>query len=242
MSLMASQITSITSVYSTVNSGADERKHHTSASLAFVRGIHWWRVNSRKIFHLMTSSCNGWYLTTMLMLVIRYKEWCILPTQMMTRSISTTWPSLTKHSSKHDAIIKWKNFPRHWPFVRRIHRSQVNSSYKGQWRGALIFSSIYALNKRLNKQPWGRWFETPSRSLWRHCNDRVGPDDTYMMRWKRDCHGSGDDNSWTDDDIFSVGPFVTNSRQPKFKIRGLSLKMHFKCRLRNDGPFVPVSI
>ena len=26
------------------------------------------------------------------------------------------------------------------------------------------------LNKRLNKQPWGSWFETPSRSLWRQCN------------------------------------------------------------------------
>ena len=27
------------------------------------------------------------------------------------------------------------------------------------------------LNKRLNKQSWGWWFETPSRSLWRHCNE-----------------------------------------------------------------------
>ena len=25
-------------------------------------------------------------------------------------------------------------------------------------------------NKRLSKQSWGWWFETPSRSLWRHCN------------------------------------------------------------------------
>ena len=28
------------------------------------------------------------------------------------------------------------------------------------------------LNKRLSKQSWGWWFETPSRPLWRHCNDR----------------------------------------------------------------------
>ena len=28
------------------------------------------------------------------------------------------------------------------------------------------------LTKRLRKQPWGWWFETPSWSLWRHCNDR----------------------------------------------------------------------
>ena len=26
-------------------------------------------------------------------------------------------------------------------------------------------------NKRLSKQPWGWWFETPSWSLWRQCND-----------------------------------------------------------------------
>ena len=40
MSAMASQITSLTIVYSTVYSGADRRKHRSSASLAFVRGIH----------------------------------------------------------------------------------------------------------------------------------------------------------------------------------------------------------
>ena len=40
MSALASQITSLTIVYSTVYSGADQRKHQSSASLAFVRGIH----------------------------------------------------------------------------------------------------------------------------------------------------------------------------------------------------------
>ena len=29
------------------------------------------------------------------------------------------------------------------------------------------------LNKRLSKQSWGWWFETPSRSLWRHCNVKI---------------------------------------------------------------------
>ena len=42
----------------------------------------------------------------------------------------------------HDDVIKWKHFPRYWPFVRGIHRSPVNSSHKGQWRGALMFSLI----------------------------------------------------------------------------------------------------
>ena len=43
----------------------------------------------------------------------------------------------------HDDVIKWKHFPRYWPFVRGIHRSPVNSPHKGQWRGALIFSLIW---------------------------------------------------------------------------------------------------
>ena len=29
------------------------------------------------------------------------------------------------------------------------------------------------LNKRLSKQSWGWWFETPSHSLWRHCNSTI---------------------------------------------------------------------
>ena len=43
---------------------------------------------------------------------------------------------------KHDDVIKWKHFPRNWPFVRGIHRSPVNSPHKSQWRGALMFSLI----------------------------------------------------------------------------------------------------
>ena len=47
MSAMASRITSLTIVYSTVYSGADQRKHQSSASLASVQGIHRWPVNSQ---------------------------------------------------------------------------------------------------------------------------------------------------------------------------------------------------
>ena len=43
---------------------------------------------------------------------------------------------------QHDDVIKWKHFPRYWPFVRGIHRSPVNYLHKGQWRGALMFSLI----------------------------------------------------------------------------------------------------
>ena len=50
----------------------------------------------------------------------------------------------------HDDVIKWKHFPRYWPFVRGIHRSPVNSPHKGQRRGALMFSLICASINR-----WG---------------------------------------------------------------------------------------
>ena len=46
MGAMTSQIASLTIVYSSVYSGTDQRKLQSSASLAFVRGIHWWPVNS----------------------------------------------------------------------------------------------------------------------------------------------------------------------------------------------------
>ena len=46
MSPMASQITNLTIVYSTFYSAADQRKQQSSVSLAFVRGIHRWPVNS----------------------------------------------------------------------------------------------------------------------------------------------------------------------------------------------------
>ena len=56
----------------------------------------------------------------------------------------------------HDDVIKWKHFPRYWPFVRGIHRSLVNSPYKGQWRGALIFSLICAwINGWVNNREAG---------------------------------------------------------------------------------------
>ena len=49
---------------------------------------------------------------------------------------------VAKFTSMHDDVMKWRHFPRNWPFVRGIHRSPVNSPHKGQWRGALVFSLI----------------------------------------------------------------------------------------------------
>ena len=70
MGAMASHVISLTIVYSTVHSGAVQRKHRSSASLAFVQGIHRWPVNSphkwpvtRKMFPfddvIMRIECTG---------------------------------------------------------------------------------------------------------------------------------------------------------------------------------------
>ena len=63
MTGMSSQTTSLKIVYSTIYSGADQRKHQSFVSLTFLWGIHQWLVNSahkglvmQKCFHLMTSS------------------------------------------------------------------------------------------------------------------------------------------------------------------------------------------
>ena len=72
MGTLASQITSLTIVYSTVYSDADQRKHRSSASLAFLRGIHRGPVNSpqkwpvtRKMFPFddVIIVCACWRLT-----------------------------------------------------------------------------------------------------------------------------------------------------------------------------------
>ena len=81
MSAMASQITSLTIVCSTVYSGANQRKHQSSASLAFVRGIHRSPVNSphkgpvtRKMFPfdgvIMTPWWYSWLVNVFALLTL----------------------------------------------------------------------------------------------------------------------------------------------------------------------------
>ena len=72
------------------------------------------------------------------------------------------------HQLAHDDVIKWKHFLRYWPFVRGIHRSIP--AQRPVTRSFDVFFGL-RLNKRLSKQSRGWWYETPSRSLWRHCNE-----------------------------------------------------------------------
>ena len=87
-------------------------------------GIHRSRIDSH-----LKGSINGGALT--------------ISSSMIWEAVTLMWhPCYTIEF--HDDVIKWKYFPRYWPFVRGIHRSPVNSPHKCQWRGALMFSLICA--------------------------------------------------------------------------------------------------
>ena len=175
MSVMVSQINSLTIACSTVYSGADQRKHQSSASLAFVRGIHRRPVNyphkgpvTRKMFTLMTSS---WFQYKALVHVF------MSYTSGTNISIFISLHWIIFHYDRpicmelcgshtlilyHDDVISWKHFPCYWPFVRGIHRTPVNHPHKGQWRGALVFFFICAwMNGWVNNREAG--------DLTRHC-------------------------------------------------------------------------
>ena len=63
-----------------------------------------------------------------------------------------------------------KHFPYYWSFVRGIHRSTVDSPYKGHWRGLWCVLLDISQNKQLDTHWSCRRFETLWCSLWRHRN------------------------------------------------------------------------
>ena len=96
----------------------------------------------------LTSTVNSWRLFRMwfarLGTRLNTQYWCVKGNMWHFYILSLMAPgnnSLT-NVDDYDDVIKWKHFPRNWLFVRGIHRSPVNSPHKGQYRGALMFSSI----------------------------------------------------------------------------------------------------
>ena len=172
MGAIASQITSLTIVFSTVYLDTDQRNYQSSASLAFAWGIHRRSVNSphkwpvtRKMFpfddvitgmHVLSyhayekkyPNTHVWYT------ILQLYSSCSGNIQYM---VYMTYAKYSVISQDHyDDVIKWKHFPRYWPFVREIHRWPVNSPNKGQWGGALMFSLIYAwINDWVNNREAG---------------------------------------------------------------------------------------
>ena len=118
---MASQITSLRIVYSTVYSGTDQRKHQSSASLAFVRGIHRWPVNSphkgpvtRKMFpfddvimvnlHPLHMSINKSLFTFLVWVSIGWYPYRVeqvtLTLESTTELCCNSWEEMTYHFDK----------------------------------------------------------------------------------------------------------------------------------------------
>ena len=91
MSAVASEITSLTIVYSVVYSGTDQRKHQSSSSLAFVRGIHQWPVNSlhkgpvtRKMLPFDDVIMTGGMLRAHVKMTITFIYWVVIVSTIIT--------------------------------------------------------------------------------------------------------------------------------------------------------------
>ena len=100
----------------------------------FVQGIHRLPVDSRHKGSV--GQCFDIFVSFACLSRIR--------TMYIIRGIySMLWLYATNLYIHHDDVIKWKRFPRYWPFARGIHRSPVKSPHKGQWRRPLTFSLIW---------------------------------------------------------------------------------------------------
>ena len=73
----------------------------------------------------------------------RDAQLCLSPQIEAVKSMPDFIMVIRQRIRSHDDVMKWKHFPRNWPFVRGIHRPPVNSPHKGQLRGALKFSLIF---------------------------------------------------------------------------------------------------
>ena len=87
-----------------------------------------------------------------------------------------SWPKIDLSSAgqknvlQHDDIMKWKHFPRYWPFVGGIHRTRWSPRTKASDAKLWCFLDLRP-NIQLSKQSWGWWFKTPSRLLRHHRNE-----------------------------------------------------------------------
>ena len=84
-------------------------------------------------------------------------------------SVDTYGQASTKSGHYHDDVIKWKYFPRYWPFVRGTTEHRWIPLTKASDTGIWCFL-WYTPEQTVGQQSKRPWFETPSRSLWRNCN------------------------------------------------------------------------
>ena len=95
----------------------------------------WWQRFYYHTWYKVTSKIQ--FYKKFLKTSLRYSNLRSLPFEMLLEKDDCI---CHHNSSFHDNVIKWKHFPRYWPFARGIHRSPT----KCQWPGALMFSLVYA--------------------------------------------------------------------------------------------------
>ena len=171
MNTMASQITSVSIVCSAVGSGADQRKYQSSASLAFVREIHRWPVNSphkapvtRKMFPfddviMCTHIFSVWFLD----------QWSVISNTL----------SDYKLAYKHRAVLTKSTHTRARKHARthtytRGLSPQFTLNFNGGWeREAFSISKEWNVNQ-LNKMETAHYWHAAVctdviRSTFRRC-------------------------------------------------------------------------
>ena len=83
-------------------------------------------------------------------------------------------PMMTAYPEPISPTTWWRHqmepFPRHWPLCGEFTGPSEFPAQRPVARSFDVFFDL-RLNKRLSKQPWGWWFETPPWSLWRQSNE-----------------------------------------------------------------------
>ena len=141
---------------------------------------------------------------------------------------------------KHDDVIKWKHFPRYWPFVRGIHRSPVNSPHKGQWRGALMFSLIcVCINDWVNNREAGdlrRYGAHYDITVMNKFNNTMVKPDPWLLRknHKLTCHWITFrvKTHWDRDEMDAISQTTFWSAFSWMKMFEFRLKFHWSLFLR----------
>ena len=156
MSMIASQITGVSIVCTTVCSGTNQRNHQSSISLAFVRGIHWWPVNS---------PCKGpvtgkmFPFDNVIMLVMLYVTWvnigssngfCIIQCWLMMNGVllKSSKTNFTGTALDFDSNNQYEKYT----------STVIHLSLRGQW--VLLYFKCWSTDMSLSVISTAQFFTT----------------------------------------------------------------------------------
>ena len=137
MGAMASQIISLTFVFSTVYSGADQRKHQSYASLAFVRGIHRWPMNSP---HKWPVTREMFPFDDVIMNILHMEKNIIKVLMSQTRTLCY-YHFYYENTIQKGSLVLFECLQRQWKFIR----------YQIEW----IQNICHLFSKHMFRLIWG---------------------------------------------------------------------------------------